>query len=324
MENMRYAILFLALLASGCATGDKLLLSEADPVAGLQVPKAACEQPADARCVFINSPVKLDNKPIKLSYNPYPFFRTREPLEFIDAKQQVWVAPAGILTDGASIPPIFVPLIGDPRSKEFMNAATVHDSYSAESNRDSPYYHAAPWQDVHRMFYDALRVSGTPAIKAKIMYAAVYLGGPRWKEVRKPPTSKRQAAIVPRVAPGQGGRLLAHVDDLTIEAVAAGVRDLQSDTPLPELFSKEQLMDAFKRAAAYIRAANPSIAEVEIFLTRLELGMTSARNLPGNKQRNFGPRIYLPGEQRPFDEGGGSDSGATGGDGYDGGGSSEE
>jgi hypothetical protein len=30
------------------------------------------------------------------------------------------------------------------------------------------------------MFYDALLALGVPMVKAKIMYAAVYLGGPKW------------------------------------------------------------------------------------------------------------------------------------------------
>ena len=39
-----------------------------------------------------------------------------------------------------------------------------------------------PWQEVHRMFYDASLFGGVSKIKAKLMYAAVYYGGPRWSE----------------------------------------------------------------------------------------------------------------------------------------------
>jgi hypothetical protein len=37
------------------------------------------------------------------------------------------------------------------------------------------------WQSVHRMFYEASRLSGVGELHAKVMYLAVYHFGPRWK-----------------------------------------------------------------------------------------------------------------------------------------------
>lgn len=78
------------------------------------------------------------------------------------------------LTDGATIPDWAQRLIGEPYSDEYLLAAVVHDHYCYDEN------HVRGWRETHRMFYDALLALGVPMVKAKIMYAAVYLGGPKW------------------------------------------------------------------------------------------------------------------------------------------------
>jgi hypothetical protein len=122
----------------------------------------------------------LEAKPVTLPGRPYTFFPTARSLSFVDGAGREWRAPKATLTDGASIPPVFVPIVGSPRTPEFANAAAMHDAYCGVGNDRQLVYHAAPWQDVHRMFYDTLIVGGTDPIKAKIMFAAVWLGGPRW------------------------------------------------------------------------------------------------------------------------------------------------
>ncbi len=315
---MRYRSVLVALLVAGCTSGEMPSLESNAPPA---VPTASCEGKSASQCKFINSPVKLSSKPLHLPDSPYPFFRTRNTLEFVNAEGKVWIAPAGILTDGASIPMMFVAFIGNPRSKEFLNAATVHDSYCAESNRNNPYYHAAPWQEVHRMFYDALLVSGTHPIKAKIMYAAVYLGGPRWKGVRKvkaegPPETERVPAQA--VQSSVAAIRVTLEDGVTITAAGgSGLRAMQSDVPLPRIFSKAQLIGAFKKAKSYIESTNPPIADLEIYLTRLETDLFDSLK---PKKRNFKPRPRNP-EDNLDDmrgEGGGIDMGNTANDGGDG------
>jgi len=265
--------ILLALILAGCASENMPALEPGNPPPAATA-KVSCEGPMARQCKFINSPVKLSSRPLRLPDGPYPFFRTKNTLEFVNAEGKVWIAPAGILTDGASIPPMFVAFIGSPRSREFLNAATVHDSYCAESNKNGPYYHTAPWQDVHRMLYDALLVSGTSPIKAKIMYAAVYLGGPRWKGVRTPP--RRKAGME-----AHGGQTVI---------APAGYRR-QSDVPLPRLFSKDQLIAAFKRAKAHIEANNPSINALDGYLEELESELSASLN-PPKQRRNFTPRQH--------------------------------
>jgi len=55
---------------------------------------------------------------------------------------------------------------------EYRNASVVHDVACVQRNK--------PWQDVHRMFYEACRDGGVGEQKAKLMYAAVYHFGPKW------------------------------------------------------------------------------------------------------------------------------------------------
>lgn len=83
-----------------------------------------------------------------------------------------WPVPAGIIVDGASIPQILWSLIGGPFEGLYRNGSVIHDYYCVIKSRS--------WQDTHRMFYDAMRCNSVDALKAKIMFYAVYRFGPRW------------------------------------------------------------------------------------------------------------------------------------------------
>jgi hypothetical protein len=98
-----------------------------------------------------------------------------KPLTFHQARDaQIWVAPAGTLTDGASIPSIFWAVIGGPFEGEYRDAAVNHDYACCVMQR--------PWQQVHRMFYDGMRARNVEPWRAKLMYFAVYFFGPRWPQ----------------------------------------------------------------------------------------------------------------------------------------------
>ena len=96
-------------------------------------------------------------------------------LRFTDNAKVVWEAKAGLKTDGASIPPFFQPFVGKPFDESFIKAAVIHDHYCVR--------HVRPWRQTHRVFYEGLIDQGVPKDKAKIMYFAVYLGGPKWVEL---------------------------------------------------------------------------------------------------------------------------------------------
>lgn len=94
---------------------------------------------------------------------------------FVDAAGQDWAVKAPFSTDGASIPRAAWTIIGGPFEGPHRDAAIVHDYYCV--------HRVMPWRKVHRMFYEASLNAGTDIITAKVMYAAVYLAGPRWGEL---------------------------------------------------------------------------------------------------------------------------------------------
>ncbi|MEC3862269.1 DUF1353 domain-containing protein [Mesobacterium sp. TK19101] len=132
------------------------------------------------RCRFDGTPLDLTGAPVYLPGKEEAFLHTAHALRFVGPDGVVWTAPAGTLTDGATIPRFLEPLLGDRQSRDYVLAATLHDAYCGEGNEALPTYHSRPWPQVHRMLYDALRVNGTPPDRARIMFAAVYLSGPRW------------------------------------------------------------------------------------------------------------------------------------------------
>jgi hypothetical protein len=108
------------------------------------------------------------------------YFVLQKSISFVDPKGAVWTAPAGTKTDGATIPQVFLSVIGDRFDPSYCYAAFVHDAYCQDVNNGLATYQSRPWQDVHQMFYDAAVANGLDENKALIMLAAIWLGGPRW------------------------------------------------------------------------------------------------------------------------------------------------
>lgn len=170
-----------ALALTGCAPqfyGNQQELADAR----IALAASFCARGDNPRCRFVNTPVELTGNAVKVPGRAANFFRTADRLSFTDGRNATWLAPSSTLTDGASIPRIFIPIVGSPTDPAVINAAAVHDAHCGIGNEQGPEFHSRTWEETHRMFYDALRVGGTPELKAKIMFAAVYLGGPRWDE----------------------------------------------------------------------------------------------------------------------------------------------
>ncbi len=135
-----------------------------------------------ALCVFENAPAQLGPEPVRVADKTNDHFPLLRDIRFIDAGGLAWVAPRHTLTDGASIPDLFLPLFGEGQSDVFLSAAALHDAYCGAGNAGLATFHARSWEETHRMLYDSLLANGTPETKAKIIFAAVYLGGPRWDD----------------------------------------------------------------------------------------------------------------------------------------------
>jgi Protein of unknown function (DUF1353) len=124
-----------------------------------------------------------------------------------------WLTTPPDKTDGVSIPTWAQPFIGHPFDKEFIKAAVIHDHYCVRQVR--------PWRQTHRVFYDALRESGVSTSKAKLMYYAVYLGGPKWLTLMPPWTCPGAAPgkdcvfkFDPQIAVGSGGATISAASTL--------------------------------------------------------------------------------------------------------------
>ena len=113
-------------------------------------------------------------------------------LRYTDPKGEVWIAPAGSVTDGASIPRSLWTITGGPFEGKYRNASVLHDAAYDRHNR--------PWQECDRMFYNAIRCSGVGAVEAKTLYYALYKFGHHWKfEVKKAkPLKPKEAAALAR------------------------------------------------------------------------------------------------------------------------------
>jgi hypothetical protein len=95
-----------------------------------------------------------------------------KPFSFKDSSGRIWTAPAGFVSDGASIPQSLWSLVGTPFSGKFQ-IAIIHDYYVRTEERS--------WQDTHKMFYEGLIAAGESETQAKLLYSALYFSGPRWE-----------------------------------------------------------------------------------------------------------------------------------------------
>jgi hypothetical protein len=120
---------------------------------------------------------------LKLAANPADGSgRTKllmDDIYFVDPQKFVWKAGKGDVTDGASIPDLFQPIIGGPFEAGYLPAAVIHDHYTDKAHR------VRSWQATARVFYQAMVVNGVNIIRAKTMYFAVYAFGPHWDVIAK-------------------------------------------------------------------------------------------------------------------------------------------
>ena len=105
-----------------------------------------------------------------------------------------WVAPAGSVVDGASIPRTLWSLMGGPFEGRYRNASVLHDVAYTMQNR--------PPRECDRMFYNAMRCSGVGPIEAKTMYYALLRFGWHWDfSVKKAKPFKIGRKMVARAEP---------------------------------------------------------------------------------------------------------------------------
>lgn len=113
-------------------------------------------------------------------------------LRYTDPNGKVWIAPAGSVVDGASIPRSLWSLMGGPFEGKYRNASVLHDVSYDQKTR--------PWSECDRMFYNAMRCSGVGAVEAGTMYYSLLKFGHHWKAPKAAPV-KVGEDIVARAEP---------------------------------------------------------------------------------------------------------------------------
>lgn len=124
-------------------------------------------------------------------------------------------------TDGASIPSWAQSIVGEPFKDEYLLAAVLHDHYCYKEN------HVRDWRETHRMFYDAMIALKVPDFKAKLMYAAVYLGGPKW--TRLVPGESCGPQCVYDVVAGKSAAIKVGIDRVVLRKDRYGDASFQTD-----------------------------------------------------------------------------------------------
>ena len=124
-------------------------------------------------------------------------------LRYTDPDGKVWIAPAGSVVDGASIPRSLWSLMGGPFEGKYRNASVLHDVSYDQKTR--------PWSECDRMFYNAMRCSGVGAVEAGTMYYALRKFGHHWKAPKAAPV-KVGEEIVARAEPVNEGDISATRD----------------------------------------------------------------------------------------------------------------
>ena len=113
-------------------------------------------------------------------------------LRYTDPQGVIWIAPAGSVVDGASIPRSLWSLMGGPFEGKYRNASVLHDVAYDQKNRTH--------EVCDQMFYNAMRCSGVSAVEAGTMYYALRKFGHHWKAPKAEPV-KVADEIVARAAP---------------------------------------------------------------------------------------------------------------------------
>ena len=99
-------------------------------------------------------------------------FKTTKNFGFITQNGIHWPGPIGTVTDGASIPRFLWPIVGGPFEGKYRSAAVIHDYYCDVRVRT--------WEEVDRMFYEAMISGGVDEVQAQTIYFAVRTFGPHW------------------------------------------------------------------------------------------------------------------------------------------------
>jgi hypothetical protein len=174
--------------------------------------------------------------PLKVQLLPYS--RNIELLEdftYIDPMGTNWIAPKGLVSDGASIPQPFWSIVGGPLDGPYREGAVIHDEYCDTKT--------CTWEAAANVFYQAMRCSNVGFLKAKTMYYAVYWFGPHWKP------GAFSGASISAINASQSGAYSATSNDLGMASLS------QADREAKQI---DDWVEANDPSLEKMRATNPS------------------------------------------------------------------
>lgn len=87
-----------------------------------------------------------------------------------------WTVPAGFVTDGASVPAIFWPVVSNPYAPSSLRPAILHDWMCRTRTFSSTF--------AVDVFHEGLRAEGCAPLRSRAMWLAVRWFGPRFKDSR--------------------------------------------------------------------------------------------------------------------------------------------
>jgi len=102
--------------------------------------------------------------------------RLLEDFTFTDPAGRAWVAPAGSVVNGASIPRPLWSSVGSPYTDDYRRASVVHDIAVATDG--------VVRKEADVMFLHACRAGGCTEVQARILYAGVRIGA--WADTSLP------------------------------------------------------------------------------------------------------------------------------------------
>jgi hypothetical protein len=130
---------------------------------------------------------------------------------FRDPDSKEWVAAAGSVVDGASIPRALWTIVGSPYTGDYRRASIVHDVACIEAGADKKKRRAAD-----RMFFHACRAGGCSIWQSIVLYVGVRIGA------AAPEVSTWHAALSTETA---GPRIRRANDELQLERDFQAVAD---------------------------------------------------------------------------------------------------
>jgi hypothetical protein len=177
---------------------------------------------------------------------------------YVDQSGKHWDVPAGYVTNGASVPWGLWNIVGGPYDGPYRDAAVIHDYFCEAKTR--------PWEEVHKMFYEAALARGTSESLASTMYAALRFGGPRWEVVAQPASG---TSSTPSAEKKTG-------PDASVLASSAQTRRV--DPGLTRGAPSQSQQQQFQDLQKWIETAKPNIAEIErrVEQLRQQNGMSTA------------------------------------------------